>query len=254
MASSDNTDYYPDGTNYEGVDPKPALKWNTKEDLKNVQVHGPFFSHGTSKLRCFFMYHDIPFVHQTNKKEDPQGCKPGSFYRKVPIVDVDGRQVNDSGIIMKYLVPAVGLAFDEEWEHRIVYELDTAFKLHTPAGDWARKAIATEGMPRLMYYPIGWFIRNLESKQAKANIALGIGHKEGNALEIFQQFNKERKGKPFQNGDTVGHVDLSLYGFLSGYIFSESKYVAKLLKDADMEDWVVAMKKELSLDKVFAGV
>jgi hypothetical protein len=53
----------------------------------------------------------------------------------------------------------------------------------------------------------------------------------------------------------LGHVDLFLYGFLSGYIFSKSKYyVANLLKDADLEDWFDAMQKELSFDKVFSGV
>lgn len=245
--------YYPDGTNYEGVDPEPPLGWKSKTDLKNIEVHGPFFSHGTSKIRCFFMYHGIDFKHQTNPKEDPQGCKPGSYYRKVPIVEVNGRQVNDSGIILKYLAPAVGMEYDAEWEHRIVYEIDTAFKLHVPASDWARKAIATEKMPRLLFYPIGWYIRNLEKKQAKANIAMGIGHQEGDLIKIFKQFSNERKGKTFHNGDKVGHADLSLYGFLSGYLFSKSTFVAKLLKDANLQGWADAMQKELSLKKVFAG-
>ncbi|KAL3925186.1 MAG: hypothetical protein SGILL_000578 [Bacillariaceae sp.] len=253
-ASTDTSKYYADGTNREGVDPNPPLLWKSKDDLKNVEVHGPFFSHGTSKIRCFLMYHGIDFKHQTNPKEDPQGCKPGSLYRKVPIVDVNGRQVNDSGVILKYLAPAVGMDFDAAWENRIVYEIDTTFKLHVPAGDWARKAIATEKMPRILFYPIGWFLKNLESKQAHANIALGIGHKEGDTLHIFKQFSAERKGKTFHNGETVGHVDLSLYGFLSGYLFSKSKYVAKVLEDANLQDWVAAMQKELSLEKVFAEI
>lgn len=162
--SKNNNKYYEDGTNYEGVDPSPSLNWKSVEDLKTVVVHGPKFSHGTSKIRCFLMHSGIPFQHATNPKEDPQGCKLKYFYRKVPIVDVDGRQVNDSGVIMKYLAPAVGMTFHPEWEERIVYELDTALRF------MFRHLIGPKRqLPRLMFWPIGLFIWSLEKGQAKLN-------------------------------------------------------------------------------------
>jgi hypothetical protein len=41
----------PDGSNPEGVDPVPALGWSSQADLKDVVVHGPMFSWGTTKIR-----------------------------------------------------------------------------------------------------------------------------------------------------------------------------------------------------------
>jgi hypothetical protein len=63
----------------------------------------------TTKLRCYLKYAKIPFEHLQHLNAKPQGMKPGSDYQKDPVMDVKGRQVNNSAIILKFLMPNAGL-------------------------------------------------------------------------------------------------------------------------------------------------
>lgn len=66
-------------------------------------------------------------------------------------MDVDGRQVQDAAIILKYLVTAVGMEFDAAWEDRIglcARSTRHSLKLAVPASDLAqKKVIATQKLP-----------------------------------------------------------------------------------------------------------
>lgn len=240
-----------DGSNPEGVNPFPALNWQTKADLSDVVVHGPALSPATTKLRTFLTYANVPFRHEQHLKAKPQGIKPNTDYRKVPVIDVAGRQVNDSGIILKHLLPLLALDFDQAWEDRIVFELDTTFKLHCTAKDWSRLAVATLDTPPFMKWLIGPMLKRLEQKQARHNIATtGLGHREGDEVAIARDFKASMRG-PFHNGDQPGHVDLSFYGFLAGYLYAECPIAKTMVSHARLEQWVTAMNTWVPLTSLF---
>ncbi|MFT4703602.1 MAG: hypothetical protein ACI81R_001294 [Bradymonadia bacterium] len=237
-----------DGSNPEGVDPVPALQWRSKANFTDVVVHGPAFSAGTTKVRCFLTYAGISFRHDQHM---PKGFKPNTSYKKVPIIDVAGRQVNDSEIILKNLVPALGLEFNHAWERRIVLELDTTFKLHCESKDWAMLAVATMGAPSFLKFIIGPAIKRMERGQARRNIALlGLGHAESDEVVIAKDFKAAMTGRFFA-GDAPGHVDLSLYGLMAGYLYAECPIAARMVAGADLGAWVESMDTVVPLAGLF---
>jgi len=242
-----------DGSNPEGVNPVPALNWQTKADLKDIVVHGPAFSHATTKLRTFLTFAKVPYRHEQHLKAKPQGIKPGSAYTKVPVIDVAGRQINDSWIILQNLLPVLGIEIDKKWEERITFELDTTFKLHCTSKDWARLAVATVGAPSFMKWLIGPILKRMEQKQARHNIATsGLNHREGDEIKFAQDFKKSILGK-FHSGDTPGHVDLSFYGFLAGYLYANCPILTNMISKAGLEEWVEKMNTIIPLDTLFVN-
>jgi hypothetical protein len=250
-AMTNSTKMLPDGSNPEGVAPNPPLGWSDKADLKDVVVHGPAFSHATTKLRTYLVFAGVPYKHEQHLKAKPQGIKPGSSYQKVPVIDVAGRQVNDSWIILQNLLPALGIEMDHAWEERIVLELDTTFKLHCTSTDWARLAVATVGAPSMMKWLIGPMLKRMERKQARHNIATtGLGHREGDEIAFACDFKQSMRGK-FHGATAPGHVDLSFYGFLAGYLYAGSPIATNMVAQAGLEPWVAAMKKVVPLETLF---
>jgi len=241
----------PDGSNPEGVAPNPPFGWSDMADLKDVVIHGPAFSQATTKLRTYFVFAGLPFKHEQHLKSKPQGMKPESSYQKVPVIDVAGRQVNDSWIILQNLLPVLGIEMDKAWEERIVLELDTTFKLHCTSTDWARLAVATIGAPSMMKWLIGPMLKRMERKQAHHNIATtGLGHREGDEVAFARDFKQSMRGT-FHNGTKPGNVDLSFYGFLAGYLYAGSPIATNMVAQAGLEPWVAAMKKVVPLEALF---
>jgi len=242
-----------DGSNPEGVDPSPDLDWHTQANLVDVVVHGPAFSHATNKLRTFLTYAQIAYRHEQHLKDKPQGLKPGTGYTKVPVIDVAGRQVNDSGIILKHLLPVLGLDYDKVWEERIVFELDTTFKLHCTSQDWALLAVATVGAPSFLKWVVGPVLKRMERKQAHHNIkTAGLGHREGDEIAIARAFKSSMVGK-FHHGDRPGHVDLSFYGFLAGYLYADCPIATNMIRIAGLDAWVAQMKMAVPLESLFVS-
>lgn len=206
-------------------------------------VHGPVFSQATTKLRTYFVFVGVPYTHEQHLKAKPQGMKPGSSNQKVPVIDVARRQVNDSWIILQDLLPALGVEIDKAWEDRIVLELDTTFKLHCTMTDWARQAVATIGAPSMMKWLIGPMLKRMETNQARHKIATtDLGHREGDEIAFARDFKRSIRGK-FHGGTQPGHVDLSFYGFLAGYLYAASPIAAHMITEAGLEPWVAAMKR-----------
>jgi hypothetical protein len=142
----------------------------------------------------------------------PQGMKLGSDYQKIPVIDVKGRQVNDSAMILKFLRPVLGLDFHQEWENRIVLKLDTSFKINCSSSDWARLAVATVGAPWFLTWIIGPYLRRLEEGQGKNNIAnSGLGHKEIQELDFFRDFKTAMNGNKFFQGNDAPGMSICLF-------------------------------------------
>merc|ERR1719253_1628040 len=88
-----------DGSNPEGVDPSPPLSWNSKDDIKDVAIYGGMVNPPVTKIRCHLAYHGIQY---SCVKRSPNS-QPEGHYQKIPSTTVDGRQVNDSYVILKFL-------------------------------------------------------------------------------------------------------------------------------------------------------
>lgn len=120
------------GSNPEWVDPEPPLEWKSKDDLNGAVVYGAAVSMPTNKLCAFLVYYKVPFKRVQGKKAGP--------YKKVPVMDVGARQVNDSGIILKNVLPALGVQLDEEWSKEISLVWDATFRYNITSSDAGKLA------------------------------------------------------------------------------------------------------------------
>ena len=86
--------------NKEGEDlPEPLPDW-TKSDLKEVTLHGATLSPPTAKIISILHHHNIEYKLDGGKRK-------GSVYKKVPVLVLNDRQINDSFIIIKNLAKIV---------------------------------------------------------------------------------------------------------------------------------------------------
>merc|ERR1712190_299456 len=63
-----------------------------------VVLYGMRISPPACKIRFMLNYYGVPF-------ESKYGKKPDSDYKKIPVLDIGDRQINDSYIIVKNLAP-----------------------------------------------------------------------------------------------------------------------------------------------------
>jgi len=212
---------YMDGTNPENVDPVPALNWNSRADLKDVVVYGLRMSPAVSKLLAFLVYYKVPFQFK------PGFGKPGSkYYKKMPVMDVNGRQVNDTYIILKNLVPALAgkNAFNVEWETKITYHYQMSCLYH-PSDEEATANATGEGgdfplpgcMARCLLPMVRpGFLRGLEAK-FEDPAAL---EKEVDLTAFGKEFASNMRGKSFFGGSEPCPVDITFYGVNCRYVFT----------------------------------
>ena len=163
-----------DGSNPEGVDPDPPLAWASKEDFKDVTLYGDPNSPAVITIKAFLIAKNIAFDY--NKK-----AKPKTPYKKVPVIDVAGRQVNDSGIILKYMVPALGEEFNAEWGENINKVLDTTFRYNLSKPDAVKMAGALLPLPKCCFQCcVANQIRKMLRKAMEQRLAwTGMGYKVG---------------------------------------------------------------------------
>jgi hypothetical protein len=147
---------------------------------------------------------------------------------------------------------ALGKTYNKAWEDTIVLELDTSIKLHTSARDWARMAVKTLGMPWLLTPVLMLMLSRLERSQARTNIVhSGLGHKEGDEVAIAKRFADEMGTKRFFHGDAPGHVDISFYASIVGFVYSETDIGRSIVSGAKLEEWVGRMQETLPMDMIY---
>ena len=137
------------GSNPEGVMPSPAFNWMDKN--KSVIVHGPKMSPAVNKIRVYLQYAGIKYKLVTHL---PSGIRSGP-YTKVPNIDVNGRQMNDSYIILQHICSLIKLPIDLTWEREFVLHLDIGLKLQTSDKDWGKLANKCVGAPCCLQNLIG---------------------------------------------------------------------------------------------------
>eukprot|EP00854_Cymbomonas_tetramitiformis_P005034 gene5034-6135_t len=86
------------GSNKEKEDLKEPLTITSKDQITKVVLHQSHVSPPCCKIRAILKRYDVPF-------EIVEGKKPDSDYKKIPVLMVNERQINDSFIMVKSLAP-----------------------------------------------------------------------------------------------------------------------------------------------------
>lgn len=240
MTSAVPQSLYPDGSNYEGVDPVPSCGWTSRKDFTDVKLVDMFVSPPCAKIRAHLEYQNIPYTcisHEDFKR----GKDPASAYLKVPALFVADRQVNDSFIIMKNLVPALwGETFNEEWETKITFGLQLAVECEAfdDRDNWP-KLVTFLGFPSWIVYVAGCLIplpkmaQDIRDRRAFRDAQIGPLRP---SMEYLAEF-RAALGKElfFSKGGAPGAVDVSVFATLA--IWREVPHVKTILKDADLGAW-----------------
>lgn len=229
----------PDGSNPEGVDPVPPLDWKSKADLKDVVVHGHSFSPPTTKVRAFLKFYGIPFKF----KEGLTGKQGSKHYKRFPVVDVAGRQVNDSFIILKNLLPALTDDFNTEWETKIVFDFQTSIEIFAGENPDEAPLFISKLVP-VPHFLIRHVLRRVLLRAWRAKTK-EPGYSYVEPLAFLCEFAAAMAGD-FFHGASAGQVDISLYSTLAPFCVT-CPSVLRLLSDAGLQGWLDRMTKVVPL-------
>lgn len=198
----------------------------------DIKMYGMKISPPSAKIRFLMKYYKIPF-----KVVDGQG-KPNSPYKKMPVLDIGDRQINDSYIIIKNLSRILqGEAFtpqQEQLEHLITFELMIALQKRCFNTSDIRKCGNLAGGG------IGCFLGCCGSCIACCAKAPGADGKGGGpepkpqlqTLEFYRaQFAIQLGHNDFFGGDAPDVTDVSLYGTLNPFATAGASCVDDFLGD-----------------------
>jgi len=229
----------PDGTNEEGEALAEPLALQ-REELANVVLYQQELSPPCAKIRAFLKYYKVPF-------KTVAGRHPTSDYKKIPVLECNGRQINDSHVILTSLAPVLSGSpiSDEErtWEKKLTFEFLPAFEVEL-AGDG-------DDISDLFGFGDGW---------QRALVGLLAPLLEGLLGSIFKsrypnmelpssrygvEFRKALADRPFFHGENPGPVDLSLYGTYAAFSEKRCRTADRFLQASDLQDWHSRMVKEV---------
>jgi len=242
----------PDGSNPEGVDPSPPLNWKGKGDFTNVIFYGVDGSPPSTKIRTYLTYYGIPFERKSG------GGKPGSDYKKMPVLDVASRQVNDSAVIIKFLVPALAGSFDEEFEKEVTYKFQPSIEVSLDSNDFKLWAMDPHGfgLGPCMAACVGPII---QSQLINKNIQKGFDdpNQPNEKIDPFAWLTnvaKQRGSQTFFGGAEPGQKDLSLYGTIALWMYKKCPTVVGMVDSAGLQPWWDAMSQKVPGKDLFPGV
>jgi microsomal prostaglandin-E synthase 2 len=241
-----------DGSNPEGVDPSPPLAWSSKEDIKDVIIYGGLVNPPVTKIRTHLAYHNISYqCVKRNPNSQPEG-----HYQKIPSISVDGRQVNDSYVILKFLVPALYGTLSEadlKWEEKITYGIMISMEAEAFEDSGSVSAfLAMGGYPAFLAYVAG---PCLPIGKIGKKMPAGIRRKRGSpekvekygelkpSKEYLAEFKDAVGDKPFLGGENPGAIDVSLFGTFKS--FEAVPYVKMLLQESGLGDWYSRVEAKL---------
>lgn len=242
----------PDGSNPEGVDPVPPLGWYSKSDLKDVILHGALTSPPTCKIKAYLKYGGISYEFKNTM------AKAGSqHYKMFPVLDVAGRQVNDSYIIVKNLSQLLTGGYDNSWEKKITFQFQLSLEKAVLASPDAN-AFVKSFLPPLVSSTCGCCIAPILLTMVTGIVDKKIAKPEAKEVDITEfakSFAALMRGT-FINWDFVGgpvspgQVDISFYGTIAPFYATKCGTVTKMLKDAGLEPWFQRMNKLIPLKDI----
>ena len=258
-----------DGSNPEGVDPVPPLEWGMQDSSKfgDVVIYGFKLSPPVCKIRTHLAVAGIPYrcvLRQPNRQ-------PKGQYQKVPSIQVNGRLVNDSYIIIKNLLPLLynknhhdedGSSNSnsdptnaptthiemEHWEEKLTYGLQLAMEIEAMEDpDCQAPLLQLVGVPiplaNFVSSVLGWFLpiggpgrmipNMIRTKRTQKNDHYGPLHTTIEYLQDFKTTIVDHATTP--RTSPVGCVDISVYATLKS--FEALPIITKVIHEAQLEDW-----------------
>lgn len=222
------------------LEPLPA-EW-TKESLTDVTLYQQRISPPCTKMRYILGYYQVPF-------KTVSGSKPDSEYKKIPVLDVNGRQINDSYIMVKSLAPILDQPLTKEQvelEELVTFGLMIAMEKKL-AGNCcslckcACKVCCCPGFMLGCCAPILCCFGPSKVGADQPDLKT--------VSEYSVQIAKFLEGKQFFSGrEEPGINDLSLYGMLGGFVAVGDSSVNDFLggKDDPLRLWHTRMKQKLT--------
>lgn len=219
----------PDGTNEEGEDLQEPLALKL-EEVSGVVLYGNDFSPPCRKIQTMLNYYKVPF-------QTVSGRHPTSDYKKIPVLEMSGRQINDSHIIVKNLVPVLtGEPFTPaqlDWEKRITFEFQPSIEveLFGNGPDFARAAglDGWKGSLAVVFSPVLGFLIGSVFRSRYGDFPA--------SATFGKQFLEACGERPFFHGSTPGPVDLSLYGTYEGLARKGCETVDSFLDGSGLRPW-----------------
>jgi len=229
-----------DGTNDEKEEVEPPLGWTSTSDITDVVLYQMHVSPPCVKIRTFLHYYKMPFKTVNGKKKK-------SAYQKVPAMDAGGRQINDSYIIIKNLVPILaGEPFQADWQYKITYELQLAIEVetfnHKPS---ATKFLKGFGVPCCFASCIAGF--------KAPSIASSIKEKNPNlgpSVDVGKQFFEAIGDQKFLGGDKPNQVDLAYFGTLLVFMHFGCETAQDHITMSNLKNWYDGMTQVVPVDDI----
>jgi len=203
------------------------LDWKTKEDITDAVLHQAHPSPPCVKIRVFLQYYEVPF--SVSKK------KGGGDYKKIPVLKAGGRQINDSYIIFKNLVPVLcGEPFNEEWQEKITYGLQFSLEAEAFAtkGDMYKFVTKGAGIPACVACCL--------APRIGMKFSNGIRKKHPNlpkSDDIGKEFAAAMGDKKFFGGEQPGQVDVAYYGTCLAFMYCGCTRAQEHMQVSGLEAW-----------------
>ncbi len=220
------------------------------DNSAKITLYGPYFSHALTKIRCILTYTNTPFIHQPSQTSNGLFTRNSSWWEQ-PIVAMAGQTTDQLDYVISKLLLTLDLPENREWEHRVARELDMALRIHCSAIDWYRLARKTF----VIRSPIGLaeciFFRRRQVHGTKRRAErMGLSASNTNLAYIARKFKLAMTGV-FFHGDRPGHVDLSFYGTIAGFLYANCDIGRFILGSAALDQWYSSMRAELPLERLF---
>ncbi|GAB5353883.1 hypothetical protein AAMO2058_000072400 [Amorphochlora amoebiformis] len=218
---------------------EPLPDWK-KEDLKDVVLHSHYISPPSAKIRVILNHYGVPYTVINGVKKD-------SKYKKIPVILLNGRQINDSHIIVKNLAPILdGKQLTKElieiediftYGAMISLEADTAGN----CSDLCKCACLVGGCVGCLLCSLSCFLCCFGKK-------IVIGKKDIKSVSAYGAILAEKlNGKPFFHGSEPGIVDVSIYGGLMSFI-KAGNHSSEVFLESGMRPWYSRMKGKVTAD------
>mmetsp|Transcript_5830 Transcript_5830/g.13781 ORF Transcript_5830/g.13781 Transcript_5830/m.13781 type:complete len:288 (+) Transcript_5830:41-904(+) len=225
-------------SNPEARDPVPAVKWQTIEDLGEITFIGEA-AHAVGNAKIHLDYHNVKYAMSATL---PQVA--GTPYPLVPVLRADGRQLNGNYIINKHLIPLLygPGEIDLEWESRISYQLNPSLYMAAVAnGELWQCLQATVNLPKALYHvlPLSQYVKSCYGPGGALHKAVGDRYRCYEDLHDFgREFRQELGFDPFFHGERPGSTDLSMYGAVALFCYTNcAKIKRRLIADSQLQEW-----------------
>lgn len=231
--------------NKEGEDlivPLPE-HWS-KADLTDVVLYGSNVSPPSSKIRAVLCHYGVKFTNVNGKKKD-------SEYKGLPVITINGRQINDSFIIVKTLAPILSQRLTPdliEIERICTFGLMPALEAAVADdGKDLRKCASIMGCLGCILWTISCCLVCCGTSKV-----IRKEYPDLKDVEYYADVLVAKLGSnDFFHGLSAGICDVSLYGMLAPFVKAkvESAMGAKFFgRNKSLLNWLERMSKLVPMD------